>query len=54
MDLFGNYEVATIFEGLNLTRIDSIISITIKELEDLSFTLLGESKPLTLENNEIY
>ena len=28
--------------------------MTIKELEVLSFTPLGESKPLTLEENEIY
>ena len=54
MDLIRNYEVATIFEGLKLTRVDSIICMTIKELEDLSFTPLGESKPLTLEENKIY
>ena len=54
MDLIGTHEVATIFEGVKLTRINSIISMTIKELEDLSFTLPGESKPLALEENKIY
>ena len=54
MDLIGTHEVGTIFEGLTLNRINSIISMTIEELEDLSFTLPEESKPLTLEKNEIY
>ena len=54
IDLISTHEVATIFEGLNLNKIDCIISVTIKKLEDLSFILPGESKPLALEENKIY
>ena len=41
-------KVVTIFEGLNLTNIDSILSMPTEELENITFTLLGENTPLTL------
>ena len=53
MNVIENFEVATIFEELNLTRIGCIISMNIEELKDLSFTPLGENEPLTLDENKI-
>ena len=42
-------ELATIFEVMDFTNADNILSMSIKELERLSFTPLGEYDPLALK-----